>query len=191
MVKARVSQPSSIDRLPEPVRERIAQLRRAGRTIDEILDHLKTLDVEVSRSALGRHVKTFAEVADEMRRANAMSKFIIDEFGEETDERVGRANMRILQGALMQLLTERPLDEEGQAISLDPEEAKSISLSLQRLISAQRMDADRQMKIRAQAKAEAKEEAAKAVETVAKRTPGGLTKDTVQAIRREILGIKE
>ena len=48
---------STIKRLPKAIQERIGELREAGRTIDEILAKLAELDVEVSRSALGRHVK--------------------------------------------------------------------------------------------------------------------------------------
>ena len=142
--------PSSIDRLPDEVRDLIADLRRQGRTIDEIMEALRPLDVEVSRSALGRHVKSLAQIGEQLRRAETMAKFVVDKFGEETDERVGRANMRILQGALLEILTEDRLDNDGQPITLSAEEAKSISLSLQRLVSAQRVDADRQIKMRAE-----------------------------------------
>lgn len=142
--------PSSIDRLPDEVRDLIADLRRQGRTIDEILEALRPLDVEVSRSALGRHVKSLSQIGEQLRRAETMAKFVVDKFGEDTDERVGRANMRILQGALLEILTEDRLGDDGQPITLSAEEAKSISLSLQRLVSAQRVDADRQLKMRAE-----------------------------------------
>ncbi|MCX7586552.1 phage protein Gp27 family protein [Phenylobacterium sp. 58.2.17] len=181
--------PSSIDRLPDEIRDMIADLRRQGRTIDEILEALRPLDVEVSRSALGRHVKSLAQVGDQLRRAETMAKFVVEKFGDEPDERIGRANMRILQGALLELLTEERLDDDGQPVTLSAEEAKSISLSLQRLVSAQRTDADRAMKMRAEARAEAAREAATAVEKVAKRE-GGLSKETVDAIKAEILGIR-
>ncbi|HEY3696523.1 phage protein Gp27 family protein [Phenylobacterium sp.] len=141
--------PSSIDRLPAEIRDQIAGLRRDGRTLDEILDHLRQLDAEVSRSALGRHVKSLAEIGESMRRAETMARFVVDRFGEDTDERVGRANMRLLQGALLEIITEERVDEEtGAPITLSAGEAKSISLALQRLVSAQRVDADRQLKLR-------------------------------------------
>jgi hypothetical protein len=143
-----VDRPSSIDRLPEEVRGAIAGLRRQGRTLDEILDHLKALDVEVSRSALGRHIKSMAEIGEQLRRSETMAKFIVEKFGEETDDRVGRANMRILQGALLEILTEERIGEDGEPVTLSAEEAKSISLSLQRLVSSQRVDAERQLKLR-------------------------------------------
>lgn len=181
-------QPSTIDRLPDRLKDLLGQLMREGRTITEIHDHLRQLGADVSRSAVGRHVKSMAEVGDELRRAGSMAKYIVDEFGAETDERVGRANIAILQGALLELMTERPVDEEtGQPVRLGPDEAKAISLTLQRLISSQRMDADRQLKLRAEAKREAAQEAAAAVDKAGRAQ--GVSKATIDAIKAEILGV--
>jgi hypothetical protein len=177
------NKPSSIDRLPEPVQEAIAGLRRQGRTIDEILEHLQALDVEVSRSALGRHVKSLAVIGDQMRRSETMAKFIAKEFGAEPDERVGRANMAILQGALLELLTAEREDEDGQPVGLSIGEAKELSLALQRLTSAQRVDADRQLAMRA----EFAKSAATAAERVARTQ--GITGATVEMIKNAILGV--
>lgn len=184
----RKRQPSTIDRLPDELKDLIAQLKRKGRTITEIHDHLQKLDAGVSRSAIGRHVKSMAEIGEDMRRAGEMARFVVEEFGEETDERVGRANMAILQGAIMELLTERPVDEEtGEVARLDAGEMKALSLSLQRLISSQRVDADRQLKLRAEARKEALLEAASAVDKAARAE--GLTQATVDAMKTRILGI--
>lgn len=183
-------QPSTIDRLAPELRETIARLRREGRTVTEIHDHLQQLDAGVSRSAIGRHVKTMAEIGEEMRRAEQMARFVVEEFGEDADERVGRANMRILQGAILELLTERPTDEEtGEVIRLGPEEAKALTLSLQRLISSQRMDADRALKMKAEAKREAAQQAAAAVDKVTRAE--GLSKATADQIRATILGVAQ
>ena len=64
--------PSSIDKLPVEVRELIGRLREQGATIDDILAKLGELDVEVSRSALGRHVKGLAEVGEQGRHARSV-----------------------------------------------------------------------------------------------------------------------
>lgn len=181
-------QPSTIDKLPEELRDQLARLRRDGRTITEIHDHLAKLGAEVSRSAVGRHVKSMAEVGEDMRRAGEMARFVVDQFGEETDERVGRANMAILQSAIMELLTERPVDEEtGEAARLDAGEMKALSLSLQRLINSQRVDADRQLKMKTEAKREAAQQAAAAVDKVSRAE--GLSKATADQIRATILGV--
>lgn len=184
MPRGRKDQPSSIDRLPEEIRESIAGLRRDGRTINEIMDHLKALQVEVSRSAVGRHVKSMAQIGEEMRRADAMAQFVAKEFGQDADDRVGRANMRILQGAILELITERELDEDGQPVRLSTKEAGQLALSLQRLISAQGMDAERQLKLRKEFAAEASRKLDAAVKT------GEIDVDAVAKARR-ILGFAD
>lgn len=180
-------QPSTIDRLPDQLKDLLGQLMREGRTITEIHDHLRQLGADVSRSAVGRHVKSMAEIGEELRRAGSMAKFIVDEFGEEADERVGRATMAVLQGALLQLMIDRPTDEGGAPISLSADEAKSISLALQRVVSSQSKDADRQLKLRAEAKREAAQEAAAAVDKAGRAQ--GVSKATIDAIKAEILGV--
>jgi len=59
-----MARPSSIERLPAELRELIGHLRERGRTIDEILAKLAELDVDVSRSALGRHVQHLDAAGD-------------------------------------------------------------------------------------------------------------------------------
>jgi|GEM_PF-533546 len=161
-------QPSSIDRLDPSLQKAIGDLRRRGRTVTEIHEHLQQLGAEVSRSAVGRHVKSMAEIGEEMRRAEHTARFLVEEFGEETDERVSRANMRILQGAILRLQTERPVDDEGLPVEMDAGEAKTLSLVLQRLVSAQRMDADRAVKVRAEGRREAALEASRKLDAAAK-----------------------
>ena len=174
--------PSSIDRLPDEVRASIGQLRRQGRTIDEILDHLKQLDVEVSRSALGRHVKSLAEIGEQIRRSEAMARFVVEKFGEESDDRLARANMRILQGSLLELLTAERTDDDGQPVTLSPGEAKELAITLQRLVSAQRMDAERELRL----KAEFAKTAAAAAEKAMKQQ--GMSADTIELVRHAVLG---
>lgn len=142
------NQPSSIDLLPEPIREEIARLRRANKTIDAIVAHLKGMDVEVSRSAMGRHVKSLDEIGREMRETQEWARFIVEQAGEQTDERLARANMAMLQGTLLRLQAVRPIDEAtGEPLQLDLAEAKNLALAIQRVVSAQRMDADRQIRL--------------------------------------------
>lgn len=178
-------QPSSIDRLPEEIRAEVARLRRANCTIDEIVDHLRTLDVTVSRSAVGRHLKSMDQIGEAMRRADTISKFVVEKFGEETDDRVARASMQVLQGALLEMIVEDRTDDDGRPITLSVEEAKSLSLAIQRLVTAQRMDAERELKVQAEF---ARRTAAKVGE-LGKQM--GWSAETAQRVRSEILGVRD
>lgn len=194
-------QPSTIDRLPGEVRELIGSLRQDGCTIDEILAKLQELKVGVSRSALGRHVQTLAVVGERMRRSRDLAQSLTARFGDQPDNRLARMNLELLHNAMFETLTaaegseaDEEGDEDGERVPvpMDPKSLKSLADALRSMASAEKLDAERIARMKAEARREALEEAAKAVETVAKRDPAkGLTKETVLAIRREILGIKE
>lgn len=178
--------PSSIDKLPVEVRELIGQLREQGVTIDAILTKLRDLDVDVSRSALGRHIKGLAEVGEQLRRSREIATALVSRFGEEPDNRVARLNIELMHGLVMQAITASAEAEEGgdaQPVTFTPEDTMFLARSLQSLASAQKIDTDRLLKVRV----EVAKEAAKAAETVGKAK--GLTKETMDAIKHAVLGI--
>ncbi len=177
--------PSSIDKLPTEVRELIGQLREQGVTIDAILAKLQDLDVEVSRSALGRHIKGLAEVGEQLRRSREIATALVSRFGEEPDNRVGRLNIELMHGLVMQAITATAEGEGGEVlpVTFTPEDTMFLARSLQSLATAQKTDTDRLLKVRV----EAAKDAAKAAETVGKAK--GLTKETMDAIKHAVLGI--
>ena len=179
-------QPSSIDRLPETVRAAIGRLRVQGRTIDEILAHLETMDVEVSRSALGRHVKGLAALKERMQHSRDMAVALVDRFGDQPDNKLARLNLELMHSVVMQTITATSDGEDGepQPVTFCPEDAMFLARALKELASAQKTDADRTILTRR----EMAKEAATAVDKVAKRE-GGVTRETSDAIKAEILGI--
>ncbi len=192
---ARPNRPSSIDRLPEPIRALIGQLRQDGRTIDEILDKLRELDVEVSRSAVGRHVKSLAEIGADMRRSRDIASALVGQFGAEPDDKLARLNMELMHGVIFQIMTaaSKPGEdgEEGGPVTFSAGDAMFLAKALQSLTSASKTDAEKTIRLREEAEKKARAEAAAAVDRVAKRTEAGLSKDTVNAIKREILGLRD
>ncbi len=182
---ARIDKPSSIDRLPEEIRAEVGRLRLQGRTIDEILAHLKSLDVEVSRSALGRHVKGLAALRERMHQSREMATALVSQFGDQPDNKIQRLNLELMHGIILQALTATDEDEDGEIkpVTFNPQEAKYLAESLAKLASAEKTDADRTLKLRAAAKREAVAE----VEKVAKQE--GLSKATLDRIRAGILGV--
>lgn len=180
-----IDRPSSIDRLPVEIRDQIAALRRDGATIDEIKAKLDELRVDVSRSALGRHVKSLSTIAARMRESRALGEALVAQFGEEPDNRLARANLELMHSVVMQTITAAEHDPEtGEAkpVTFDPEQAMFLSRALQSLASAEKTNSDRIIKAREVA---TKEAAKKAVDAAKSR---GLTGDTVDAIRRAVLG---
>lgn len=180
-----VHRPSSIDRLPAEIRERIGSLRREGATIDEIMAKLEELRVDVSRSALGRHVKSLAQIAARMRESRAVAESLVAQFGDEPDNRLARVNLELMHSVVMQTITAAAPDPETgemQPVTFDPEQAMFLSRAMQSLASAEKTNSDRIIKAREMAT----KDAAKKVESAGRAK--GLSADTVDFIRKAVLG---
>lgn len=185
----RKNTPSTIDRLLPELQELIGQLRGQGRTIDEIRAKLLELDVEVSRSALGRHVRSMADAQVAMQRSRQMAEALVAKFGGEPDDKMARLNIELAHGLLMRLMLATRIDEEtGEAepITLTPEDAMFCARAIQSLASASKTTEDKIQKRIEAAKLEATRDAAEKATTAARAK--GLSKDTVEAIRFAVLG---
>jgi hypothetical protein len=186
MARRGVDRPSSIDRLPEEIRAEVGRLRVQGRTLDEILAQLKALDVEVSRSALGRHVKRMNASRERMKHSREMATALVNQFGDQPDNRLARLNLELMHGVVMQTITATAEDEDGdpQPVTFSPEDARFLADALAKLASAEKTNVERTLKL----KAEAMKEAAAVAEKAARSE--GLSQDTVARIKASILGVK-
>lgn len=88
---------------PPPRRHsrKIGQLRQAGKTIDEILEKLKELDVDVSRSALGRHCKQLEEVSKSIRQSRIVAEALAKNFGDEGENKVSQVNIELMHSLIL------------------------------------------------------------------------------------------
>ena len=163
--------PGTVDRLPEAVRERIGELRRDGRTIDEIMDALAALGGAVSRSALGRYTHRIDQIGRAMRESREVAVALVDRYGAEPENRQARLNMELLHGVVMRLI----VSDDGP-VELSPREAAALSATVRNLVMAGRHDVERERALRA-ALAERAGDAARRA---------GVTGDTVDAIRAAI-----
>lgn len=177
-----MARPSKIDRLPPEIREEIGKQRSNGRTIDEILAKLRELNiVDVSRSSLGRHVQDLDKLAEQLQHSRATAEALVARFGDAPENRAARLNIELLQSVIMRL----HVTEDGTLPQFDAKEINFIADALHRLARASKDDADLQAKLQKQAT----ERAAAAAEKIAKAR--GLSVDTVEAIKSEILGIRK
>ena len=174
---------SSIDQEPEEVREAIADLRRACHTIDGIVAHLRTMGSEVSRSALGRHIQGLDEALSDLRRSRAVAEALVEQHGEGKVSRQAQANIELLHSAILKLGTRAAQGE----IIIGPKEAMALSISVEKLASARKRDADYVAQIRKEMAAEA----AKAVERVNDKSGKKIDAETLRMIRHEIYGITD
>lgn len=186
---------SKIDRLPAELREAISDLRQQGRTIDDILEHLKRLGIDdgalPSRSGLHRHIQGLDALAERLTRSRTVAEALVRKLGDAPESRHARLNIELMHSVVTDLMLaagEATTEDGGQAVAFDPQQVMFLAKSLDHLAHAQKTDADMTLRIRAEVETKTKAAAAKAAEAVAKQR--GLTADTVQAIRAQILGVK-
>lgn len=180
-----VGKPNTITRLPAEIRELIADLRDHGRTIDEILAKLRELQVGVSRSALGRHTRELDAIAADLRKSRAIADAIVEGLGVDPDNRTARLNVQLMHSQIMRLLTP---DDDG-AVTLDATGASQIATALQRLASAEGLDAARTLKLRKELATKAASKAEIAVKEATERHGFKLPAETLKVIREQVYGI--
>lgn len=186
------NRPSSIDRLPAEIRGAIDRLREHGRTLDEILEHLRGMEVEVSRSALGRHVQSMEKVGERLRRSRALADGLGRQHGDTAESKLTSINIELMHGILFDALS--AVEDDGadgeriQKLLQDPKALKAYAETAERLTKASRHNVQFIEQVEKRATERAQREAAKAVDAVAKEK--GLSADTLAAIKAGIFGVK-
>jgi uncharacterized protein DUF3486 len=178
---------SKIEQLPPELRkaidEKLADTRfTLTQLVGEVRKIGETAGVEISRSALGRRQQDIKVVGERIRRSRDIANALVERFGEADDDKLARLNNQVLQTTIMDMLS--AADEDGEPVTLTPMQVMALAKSLGELSRAKKTEAERVLKVRREA---AQEAAAKVDEVVAK-TPG-MSKETVDEIKRNILGI--
>lgn len=178
-------QPSTIDRLEPEMRELIAHLRiDKGWSIDQIKERLaKVEQVEVSRSALGRHVRDLADVAAQMRDTQIYAEALAKEVGDADEGKMLSLNAQMLQANMFRLML---AEQDGEGVQLAPKDAKAISEVLRNLALTRRTEIDVIERAEKRAAEKALSHAAEQATRAARSK--GLSKETVDAIRHAVLG---
>lgn len=156
--------PSSIDKLPEEVRDWIGRLRDQGRTLDEIIAKLRELDVEAlpSRSALHRHLQKAEVIAERLRKSRTVADVIVRRLGESEPDKATRLNIELMHQAMFDMLSAS--GEDGEPVTLDPMQVMLMAKALDHLGKASKDDVARTVAIEKRAAEKAKAEALKQAE---------------------------
>ena len=157
---------------------------RDGCTIDEIVERLEQHGVPASRSSVGRYAKKARATMERVREAQAVAKVWVDEFGKDPEGDIGQLLPQMLHAvAFTQVnsMAEQPADLSGED-GVSPKHVSLLASAIKDLASAQRINADRILKIRK----ETAEKAANAAAVVAKQ--GGMNADTVAKLRAAVIG---
>lgn len=180
---------SKIDKLPEEIKSALNMLLREGQmSQQEIRDEINALIVEsgvtddtdyIKRNALSRYSIGFEKGMESYRKAQNMTNAWVKQFGEMPQTDIARTLIEIGKSQVFDF--QMKALEEGEVI--DPKTMGQMALSIKRLQEAQSGSVKLEKEIRKQAM----EEAAETAEKVAKKA--GLTSDTVQMLKAELLGI--
>lgn len=175
-----MGQRSAIERLPVAAREHVHELIGFGCTIDEITAALEEIGEDVSRSSVGRYTKRYRAVADQMKEAREIATAFASELGELPQGKTGRLLVEMGQTLVFKFLMKQHEDSEDDPLS--SQELMFLFRALKDLATASRIDAEDRLKL----KKEAREEAAKAVETLGKKR--GLDKETLSEFYKAAKG---
>ena len=180
--------PSSIDKLDPEIRDLIGQLRDRGNTLDQIRTRLREMlgDDTPSRSALGRHVQSLDDIAEDMRRARAAADVLVRNLGEEAENKLTQLNIQMAHTIMYKVM-----NPGGGLVSLEPQEAMHVATAIQKLTAAAKSDADLRTAIRREVEAKMEKAKREQAEAAAKEAQQrGMTDEDVQFLRAQILGIK-
>lgn len=179
--KRKPSRPSSITQLDPQVKEAVDSAVREGRaSIDQIVELIKSLGGDASRSAVGRYVKTANERMEEYRKAQSVAAVWMDKIGAEPKGDVSRMLLEMLR-----MVAYRTID---QTESASPEDLMFLSNALKGFAQTDKLVIDKELGLRKLIAIEAAKVAVEVVKTVKK---AGLSDETVELIRSKILGIPE
>jgi hypothetical protein len=183
-----MGQKSAVDRLPENLRIKLLEmLQNPAITQAEIVDAINAEAGEtlLSRSSMNRYAQRMKHFAEKNRQAREIADAYIDKYGSDNRVKLGKVVNEQIRLAVFDLIG------EIEEVSADPEIKKTeiadmlykLSRGLKELEAAEKLNAERTESIRKAALAEA----AEAVEQTAKSD--GLTSETIEKIKKQILGL--
>lgn len=175
------SRKSSIDLLDPRIQEAVNQAIKDNRaTIDEIVDMIKDMGGDASRSAVGRYVRNQNQQLAKYREAQEVAKVWVDKLGKEPDGDVGRLIIEMLRVISFQTMS--------QMDSAEPEQLMFLGHAIKNIAQADKLLVDREASVRKMVAAQVEKVMAKA-EQQAVSDGGVLTLDAVKKIRQEVYGI--
>ena len=74
---------SKVRRLPPELREQLHMMLDAGHSLEAIVQHLKSLGADVSRSGLGRYKQQVDKVAQRLRESRNMAEAVMERMGAQ------------------------------------------------------------------------------------------------------------
>lgn len=140
-------------RLPREILDEVNRRLEGGWTVTEVTQALRELGTDISRSAVGRYRKQWAEQIRDLAEVREFSRTVVAELSKQPESRMARLNTELMEASLFRCMNGlRALAEE------DPEKAVKLinkGAMAQMLLSRARRD-DAETTIKADGYAEGK-----------------------------------
>lgn len=170
---------STLKTLPPAVQAAVVQALEAGSTIDAIVDQLQQLGHARSRSAVGRYAKNYQDLADRHRDIRVVAQAFADDFGG-TENAEGKLMVQMLTSIGARMILPMAGDEEAD---LDPKDFHFLAKATKELLSAAKLDAERDAKVRDAAMREAADVAVTALRKA------GASAESIDTVKFDLLGL--
>lgn len=129
---------SSIKRLPPELRRAIEEQLAAGRSLDEITAHVRTLGADVSRSSIWRYKRGFEKILARAERSRQVAEVLVRSRSGAAEKEAILSGVEILQGLLLDVV--ESLDGEDKKIT--PEELMRLATALEKTSRAAKTGAE-------------------------------------------------
>jgi len=165
-----MAQRSSIERLPDDIRDKLHELLRdprvtqleATKRINAILEE-EGLPDRVSKSAVNRYAAKMEEVGAKLRQSREIAKMWIGKLGAAPQGEVGK----LLNEMIRTLAFEMTLNLSEGTIEAEPKMLKDLAIAIERLERAATTNLKREQEIRAKEREAAKKDAMDTLEKIA------------------------
>ncbi len=171
---------SSLEQLPPSVLEAVQAAIARGTTTDDIVAMLEEAGAPRSRSAVGRYRLQYSDLARQQKQVTAVAQAFAKDFGEG-DNASGKLLIQLINSIAVRAVM--PI-ASGEEVEMSGQEIHFLARAVKDLLSAAKIDTDRDEKVRDITK----RAAAKAAEDEGRKS--GADEETIRRIKSRILGIE-
>lgn len=176
---------SSIHKLEPAVRSHIERRMRENRlTLDELIEDLQQqfpAEQKPSRSAIGRYKVSFDEMSRRLREQQAMASLLVEELGENPDDRAGALMVQSIQTLTTHAALGAQVDDETTI-----DDVRKLARAAKDVLAARKVSREERKAI----EREAREALLAEQETKLQEMRGsdGMSEQLEQRIRNVLLG---
>jgi len=178
-----VARKSAIDTLDAAIKSQVLAALGDGATIDDIVDLVRELGGNVSRSSVGRYSQRFAELSKQQRDMRSVAEAFGREFGGP-DDMQGRMMVQLMTTVMTRAVMPIATNDE---VELSTKELMEMGRAVKDITSAAKIDIEREARIRDEEGKRAKKAAADNAEAAGRAA--GASEETIRRIKASILGI--